>query len=48
MENHLIGQFQGKQILQAIIEALGEELDELELFSQGCINLTMLQKVFHL
>ena len=30
MENHLIGQFQGKQILQAIIEALGEELNELE------------------
>ncbi len=30
MEKHLIGQFQGKQILQAIIEALGEELDELE------------------
>uniref|UniRef100_UPI004027862E DUF2612 domain-containing protein n=2 Tax=Megasphaera TaxID=906 RepID=UPI004027862E len=30
MENHLIGQFQRKQILQAILEALGEELDELE------------------
>lgn len=30
MEKHLIGQFQGKQILHAIIESLGEELDELE------------------
>lgn len=30
MEQHLIGQFHGKPVLQAIIEAFGEELDELE------------------
>lgn len=30
MENHLIGQFKGKRVLRAILEALGEEMDELE------------------
>lgn len=30
MENHLIGQFKDKQVLGAILEALGEEMDELE------------------
>lgn len=30
MENHLIGQFKGKRVLRSILEALGEEMDELE------------------
>jgi len=30
MKGHLIGQFQDKKVLNAIIEALGEELDELD------------------
>lgn len=30
MENHLIGQFKGKRVLRGILEALGEEMDELE------------------
>ena len=30
MENHLIGQFKGKRVPRAILEALGEEMDELE------------------
>ena len=29
MINHLISQFQGKPVISAIIEAFGDELDEL-------------------
>lgn len=29
MKNHLIGQFESKKVLYAILEALGEEMDEL-------------------
>lgn len=30
MQGHLIGQFQGKPVLAAVLEALGEEMDELD------------------